>query len=209
MHEALAPIGGPLSRPGPSVPDLRTSVGKQRLQEITGQTETGSGTTATDDGPGGGTKNSKEEEARELRVVEKYGSELKKWTRRVKKPWLKQRKMELDALLKRLGPLALFNPCRPDGDYDLDLRQFDQRLVARIIVKISSAEGVGNVLQNETYNNMGFSSSKWSEKGEPPFIGRWKFTFRTISRFRRMDERMKISQDFLGWEFPEDIPNGP
>ena len=209
MHEALAPIGGPLSRPRPSVPDLRTSVGKQRLQEITGQTETGSGTTATDDGPSGGTKSSKEEEARELRVVEKYGSELQKWTRRVKKPWLKQRKMELDALLKRLGPLALLNPCRPDGDYDLDLRQFDQRLVARIIVRISSAEGVGNVLQDETYNNMGFSSSKWSEKGEPPLIGRWKFTFKTVSRFCRMDERMKVSQEFLGWEFPEEMPNGP
>ena len=117
--------------------------------------------------------------------------------------------MELDALLKRLGPLALLNPCRPDGDYDLDLRQFDQRLVARIIVRISSAEGVGNVLQDETYNNMGFSSSKWSEKGEPPLIGRWKFTFKTVSRFCRMDERMKVSQEFLGWEFPEDMPNGP
>merc|ERR1711968_210692 len=51
---------------------------------------------------------------------------------------------------------------------------------------------------------MGFSlGEKWIDEG-PPKLGEWKVKFK--SRKNRSDYpfRMKICEDFLGWEFPED-----
>jgi Ran GTPase-activating protein (RanGAP) involved in mRNA processing and transport len=196
MHFALGCMGGPLTPPRPPKPELKTASANEQLSyyEENGKEKPES----ISDEQAAFTK----EEEEELATFQQYKTELEDWKKTVHRPWLKQQNKELEELKKRLGPLSMCNPTHLDGSYHLDMRQYDQRLVARIIVKVAAAEGVGNVLFAEEYNDMGFSSSKWAEKGEPPLIGRWKCTFKTNKKACRMDVRNQIAEDFLGWEFP-------
>ena len=79
-------------------------------------------------------------------------------------------------LLYRLGAANLFNPLRPDGEYALDLRAADQRLVAQLLVILSSEPGEN--LQYETYNGYPFQvGKKWET--EVPDLGIFCCTYIT------------------------------
>ena len=219
MHVALSPLGGPIKVPEPAKPTLKTEVAIEALnkdQSNAKPTSPASKSKATAPAAkktkGAAAELSKAPEAlvltadekMEMSVVEAYRAEWAEWNKKVYTPWLKIRNKELAELKHRLGPLCMCNPTHLDGSYELNLREYDERLVARIILRVAAAEGVGNVLSNEEYNGMGFSSSKWAETGEPPMIGTWKMKFTTNKRATRMDVRMKVSEEFLGWEFPDE-----
>jgi hypothetical protein len=42
---------------------------------------------------------------------------------------------------QRIGPINMFNPYLPDGHYELELRSFEDRAVAEMLVKLSSEPG--------------------------------------------------------------------
>ena len=50
----------------------------------------------------------------------------------------------------RVGPVNMFNPYMPDGHYELDLRVYEDRTVASLLVLLS--EEPGENFANETYN---------------------------------------------------------
>ena len=125
-----------------------------------------------------------------------------------KREWEQLRRLELDELKRRLGSLCMVNPWHPDGQYLLRLSEYDQRLVARIIIKIAVNEGHTRVLKDMYYGaknpDMGFSlSHKWIDEG-PPKLGCWKVTFKSHRRCTDYRYRMSVCETFLGWEFPED-----
>ena len=175
MHKALEMMGGTLEKP-PRPPDL--GKGKGKKTQILNK-----------------------------KLKKAYSEKLQAWEIK-KSTWERDRKMELDELKRRLGPLCMFNPWHPDGEYTLKLSESNDHLVARMLIKIAANEGPGYVLSEQFYGakqaDMGFSlGEKWINEG-PPKLGEWKVKFK--SRKSRSDYpfRMKICEDFLGWEFPED-----
>ena len=48
---------------------------------------------------------------------------------------------EFEKFRQRIGPTNMFNPYCPDGHYELELRNFEDRAVAEMLVKLSSEPG--------------------------------------------------------------------
>ena len=48
--------------------------------------------------------------------------------------------LEIGCVYCRLGWLNIFNPCKPDGAYELDLAQREQRMVAKIFCQLAVIE---------------------------------------------------------------------
>ncbi|CAM9954134.1 unnamed protein product, partial [Phaeothamnion confervicola] len=63
--------------------------------------------------------------------------------------------------LHRLGPLNVLSPLQPDRDYSLDLRSYEQREYAKILIRLAVDEP-GENWKDETYRHA---------RGQPPIPG--------------------------------------
>lgn len=89
---------------------------------------------------------------------------------------LRQARYPWTILQEQLGPANLFNPIRPEGDYALDLRSADARVVAQQLVLLSSEPGEN--LDKTSYNGMPFDvGAKWMVS--VPDVGMFCITFVT------------------------------
>lgn len=67
-----------------------------------------------------------------------YLHSLKEFTHELNKPFLQ------DQLVTRVGHLQLFSPIKPDGMYKLNLRIYEERVLAEILLKLALKEGLGS-----------------------------------------------------------------
>jgi Ran GTPase-activating protein (RanGAP) involved in mRNA processing and transport len=83
-------------------------------------------------------------------------------------------------LQRRIGPVNLFNPMQPEGEYCLNLFKPDERRVAQLLVILMSEPGKN--LTGQSYNGYPFDvGPSWEE--EVPHIGMFCTAFKTPEKW--------------------------